>query len=73
VADLAPAGVRAAFTADEIARARTVVREWDRVARQIDWSRKQLVSDARGRGVSWDGVGWMVGTTGEAARQRYGP
>jgi len=72
VADLAPATVTKAFSADEIARAQTVRREWDRLTRQVERARLELVLDARRRGVSWDGVGWLIGTTGEAARQRYG-
>ena len=32
----------------------------------------ELVADARDRGVSWSAIGWSVGTTGEAARQRWG-
>ena len=31
-----------------------------------------LVDDLRGQGVSWSGIGWALGTTGEAARQRFG-
>lgn len=31
------------------------------------------VDDARRAGASWDSIGAMVGTTGEAARQRFGP
>ena len=72
VSDLAPAGVRKRFSGEEIARAQTVRREWERLARQVEYARKHLVKDARARGVSWDGVGWLIGTTGEAARQRYG-
>lgn len=72
VSDLAPAAVRERFSAEEIARAHTVRREWERVSRRVDHARRELVRDARGRGVSWDGVGWLLGTSGEAARQRYG-
>lgn len=31
------------------------------------------VAEARREGFSWALIGTMVGTTGEAARQRYGP
>jgi hypothetical protein len=31
------------------------------------------VEDARRAGASWDTIGAMVGTTGEAARQKFGP
>jgi hypothetical protein len=31
------------------------------------------VSVARGEGHSWASIGAMLGTSGEAARQRYGP
>ena len=31
------------------------------------------VDDARRAGASWDAIGAMVGTSGEAARQRFSP
>jgi hypothetical protein len=31
-----------------------------------------FVHEARGYGVSWAGIGWSVGTSAEAARQRWG-
>lgn len=33
---------------------------------------EQLVAQLRASGGSWSLVGWCVGTTGEAARQRWG-
>lgn len=38
------------------------------VTRRLD----EVVSEARARGLSWDSVGFCVGMTGEAARQRWG-
>lgn len=35
---------------------------------QLDY----LVDQARDEGASWAAIGWSVGTTGEAARQRWG-
>lgn len=32
----------------------------------------ELVDQLRTLGVSWSAIGWSVGTTGEAARQRWG-
>jgi hypothetical protein len=32
----------------------------------------EFVAEAREHGVSWAGIGWAVGTTGESARQRWG-
>ena len=32
----------------------------------------ELVAEARSAGLSWAVIGWSVGTTGEAARQRWG-
>lgn len=32
----------------------------------------QLVHELRDLGVSWDGIGWCVGTTGRAASMRWG-
>jgi hypothetical protein len=39
-----------------------------------DAQRKQVVAvrSLRSAGVSWGAIGWAVGTTGEAARQRWG-
>lgn len=38
------------------------------IAEQID----AQVEQCRESGVSWSGIGWCLGTTGEAARQRWG-
>lgn len=38
------------------------------LTQQLDY----LVDQARDEGVSWAAIGWSVGTTGEAARQRWG-
>lgn len=38
------------------------------------WAEQRLaarVADARAAGISWTAIGSMLGTTGEAARQRY--
>lgn len=46
-----------------------------RLSREIADRQAQLtvhVLDARARGVSWAVIGWAVGTSGEAARQRWG-
>lgn len=32
----------------------------------------RLVADARSEGCSWAAIGWSIGTSGEAARQRFG-
>jgi hypothetical protein len=39
-----------------------------KIANQID----ALVDESRSAGVSWVAIGWSVGTTAEAARQRWG-
>jgi hypothetical protein len=46
----------------------------DAVAKQSDAERHLLdaVKSARDAGMSWNAIGAFVGTTGEAARQRYG-
>jgi hypothetical protein len=31
-----------------------------------------VIAEARALGVSWPAIGWSIGTTGEAARQRFG-
>lgn len=40
--------------------------------RQLEDSRELVVSAARSAGVSWGAIGWSVGTTGDAARRRWG-
>lgn len=32
----------------------------------------ELIAEARDMGMSWNSIGWCVGTTGDAARQRWG-
>jgi hypothetical protein len=57
------------------ADARAVVSDVMRTAAAVHQEQANLallVADARERGVSWSGIGWAVGTTGEAARQRWG-
>jgi hypothetical protein len=39
--------------------------------REISDRVEQLVREARDLGASWDAIGWSVGTTGQAARQRW--
>jgi hypothetical protein len=54
--------------AEAVADLQGVVGEIENLQNQLDL----FVNEARGHGVSWDGIGWCVGTTGEAARQRWG-
>lgn len=52
-----------------------VIHEVQDVARQMELLRAQLdqlVPEARELGVSWAAIGFSVGLTGEAARQRWG-
>lgn len=39
---------------------------------EVDASIDELVLELRDLGASWAAIGWSVGTTGEAARQRWG-
>lgn len=39
---------------------------------QAERSIKEAVSEARCHGYSWRAIGQIIGTSGEAARQRYG-
>lgn len=39
---------------------------------EAERSVKAAVDDARADGYSWELIGSLIGTTGEAARQRYG-
>lgn len=61
--NLSESGARAlgrlASTADRLRQGREVLR--------------RQVIEARGAGVSWESIGRMIGCTGEAARQKYGP
>ena len=42
----------------------------ERVGAEVDWLTRFRVAKAEGH--SWAAIGAMVGTSGEAARQRYG-
>jgi len=54
--------------AEAVAAAQHAVATIQRAQRDLD----RAVADARAAGASWAAVGWSVGTTGEAARQRWG-
>lgn len=50
--------------------------ELQSIARQIHQLQRVLdeaVNDARASRLSWQSIGWCLGTSGEAARQRFGP
>ncbi len=52
------------------------VEELQLIARQIRAAQDLLgeaVEDARSEGLSWGSIGWCIGTSGEAARVRFGP
>ena len=68
----APKPLRAVLKAGQLDRAVTMVDEWRTAETAIAAARAALVHDLRGRGASWDSVGWLLGTTGSAARQRFG-
>jgi hypothetical protein len=51
-----------------MAKLQNVVRRRQALGELVD----ELVADARSQGVSWSSVGWCVGTTGDAARKRWG-
>lgn len=68
----APRGLRRVLKAGEITRALDAVREWRLAEQRLSEQRAALVLDLRARGASWDSVGWVLGTTGGAARQRFG-
>ena len=59
------------MTAGEIQRLVEAVERWRDLERQLHDARVGTVRDLRARGASWDTVGWVLGTTGEAARQRW--
>jgi hypothetical protein len=55
--------------------AREVIANVQSIAAQIHEMQGHLgmhVLEAREMGASWDVIGWSVGTTGNAARQRWG-
>lgn len=49
-----------------------LARTTDQLRLGIEIQRRQVI-EARRAGASWDAIGRMLGTTGEAARQKYGP
>ncbi len=54
--------------ADAVAALRTAVLERSEAERHL----LEAIRQARESGMSWSAIGRMVGTSGEAARQRYG-
>ncbi len=54
--------------ADAVAALRTAVLERSEAERHL----LEAIRQARESGMSWSAIGLMVGTSGEAARQRYG-
>lgn len=40
--------------------------------RERERAQADLVGELRGQGLPWAAIGWAVGTSGEAARQRWG-
>jgi hypothetical protein len=53
---------------DAVAELQRLGRMLQDVAAHID----QAVDEARECGASWNAIGWSLGTSGEAARQRWG-
>jgi len=54
--------------ADVIAEVQAAALQREKIGRRLE----ELVNEARECGASWDAIGWSVGTTGQAARQRWG-
>lgn len=61
-----------AFDTQQVQTLARLMTTADEVKRGIARMRIE-VEDARRAGASWDTIGSMVGTSGEAARQRFGP
>lgn len=70
--DRAPRALVAAMTPRELAAASGAAARWREQEDRIRVERASLVADLRGRGCSWDSIGWLLGVTGEAVRIRYG-
>jgi hypothetical protein len=68
----APRGLRGVMKLGEIERAITAVDEWRDAYARLDAAEFAMVADLRGRGGSWDSIGWLLGVSGEAVRQRFG-
>lgn len=68
----APQGLRKALALGEVERAMAAVDSWRMVESRVAQERGELVAGLRARGASWDGIGWLLGTTGWAVRKRYG-
>lgn len=49
-----------------------LARTRDQLVQGAEVLRRQVI-EARGAGASWQSIGSMLGITGEAARQKYGP
>lgn len=68
----APKGLRSVMKLGEITRAMEDVDQWRRAYAELDRLESNLVRQLRGRGGSWDSIGWLLGVTGSAVRQRFG-
>jgi hypothetical protein len=47
------------------------VAEWRQLEMAVDSRRRDMVAGLRSRGASWAAIGWLLGTTAEAARLRF--
>lgn len=71
-ADYTPRAVSDVLAPEQVEQIRAGVLSWDEQAEALQRQRRNLVEYLRRAGMVWDGVGWLLGTTGEGARQRYG-
>jgi hypothetical protein len=67
----APRGLRKVMKLGEIERALKAVDGWRELEARVDADHLALVTDLRNRGASWDSIGWLLGVSGEAVRQRF--
>jgi hypothetical protein len=70
---LSPPRPRSVTRLDE--KGQQLLKELQVAAAQIQDAERRVregVGRLRGNGVSWSAIGWCVGTSGEAARQRFG-
>jgi hypothetical protein len=57
----------------EIERAISEVDGWRETYSRLEEAENAMAAQLRGRGASWEAIGWLFGVSGSAVRQRFGP
>lgn len=74
VTELRPSGIpRALQGLDPATRAKVqLLLDLSADLAELEANQAKMIGALRRAGISWDSLGWCIGTTGEAVRQRFG-